>query len=61
MVTLHMSRAVVAFLQEERLVYQLVEKDLVMVNELVAVSPLFVASTRVTVLRSSTIQPKQTA
>lgn len=44
-----MNKAVVAFLREERLVHDLVESGLVLDNEFVAVSPLFVPSVRVTV------------
>ena len=44
-----MSKAVVAFVREERLVHVLVEKGLVLDDQYIAVSPLFVPSTRVTV------------
>lgn len=44
-----MSKAVVAFVREECLVHLLVEKGLVLDDQYVAVSPLFVPSTRVTV------------
>lgn len=40
-----MSRAVVAFLSEERLVHRLVERGLVLKNLVTTVSPLFVSST----------------
>ena len=44
-----MNKAVVAFLREERLVHTLVETGLVLEDLFVAVSPLFVPSTRITV------------
>ncbi|CAI5685842.1 unnamed protein product [Oreochromis niloticus] len=44
-----MNKAVVAFLREERLVHLLVERGIVLDDLFVAVSPLFVPSTRVTV------------
>lgn len=44
-----MSKAVVAFLREERLVHLLVERGLVLDDLYVPVSPLFVPSTRITV------------